>query len=104
MNILHISPRLRPGGINQLAADLAAGLQEAGFRNAVLAPPNELVGRMTAASVQHLSSRTLSLFTYFSELKRLRRVIRSTKPHVILAYTTQASCMAWRVCMEIPQG
>lgn len=103
MNILHISPRLRPGGINQLAADLAAGLQEAGFRNAVLAPPNELVGRMTAASVQHLSSRTLSLFTYFSELKRLRRVIRSTKPHVILAYTTQASCMAWRVCMEIPQ-
>jgi glycosyltransferase involved in cell wall biosynthesis len=103
MNILHISPRLRPGGINQLAADLAAGLQQVGFRNAVMAPPNELVGRMTAASVQHHSCRALSLFTYFSQIKRLRRVIQSTKAHVILAYTTQAACMAWKVCMELPQ-
>lgn len=103
MNILHISPRLRPGGINQLAADLAAGLQQVGFRNTVLSPPNELVGRMTAASVQHHSSRPLTLFNYFSELKRLRRVICSTRAHVILAYTTQAAYLAWRVCMEMPQ-
>ena len=102
MNILHLSPRLRPGSINQLASDLAAGLQQLGFRNTVMSPPNELVGRMTAASVKHHTSRSISLFTYFAELKRLRRVIRSSKPHIILAYTTQAACLAWRVCMELP--
>ena len=71
MNILHLSPRLRPGSINQLASDLAAGLQQLGFRNTVMSPPNELVGRMTAASVKHHTSRSISLFTYFAELKRL---------------------------------
>lgn len=103
MNLLHISPRLRPGGINQLAADLAAGLQQVGFRNWVMSPPNELVGRLAAASVQHHSSRKLSLLTYFSELKRLRRVIRSCKPDIILTYTTQVTCLAWRICLELPQ-
>ena len=103
MNVLHISPRLRPGGINQLAADLAAGLQQVGFRNWVMSPPNELVGRMAAASVQHHSSRKPTLLTYFSELKRLRRVIRSSHPDIILAYTTQVAYLAWRVCMELPQ-
>ena len=33
MNLLHISPRLRPGSVNALAADLACGLQQAGFRD-----------------------------------------------------------------------
>lgn len=103
MNILHISPRLRPGGINQLAADLACGLQQAGFRNAVLAPPNELVGKMAAASVQHHSSHKITLFSYFSELKRLGRVIRSTRADIILTYTTQAANMAWCVCRKMPQ-
>lgn len=103
MNLLHISPRLRPGGINQLAADLACGLQQSGFRNTILAPPNELIGRMTAASVHHHSMRKLSLFTWFSEIKRARRVIGSSRADIVLAYTTQAAQLAWVACKELPE-
>ena len=103
MNVLHISPRLRPGGVNQLAADLASGLQQAGFRNTVISPPNELVGRMAAASVQHHSSRNIALFTYWNEYQRVRRIVRSTRADVILAYTTPATNLAWRVCRHLPE-
>lgn len=102
MNLLHISPRLRPGSVNMLAADLACGLQQAGFRNTVISPPNELVGRMTAASVQHHSSRNIALFTYFNELKRVRRLVQSTRADVILAYTTPAANLAWHACRHMP--
>lgn len=101
MNVIHISPRLRPGGVNQLAADLACGLQQAGYRNTVISPPNELVGRMTAASVQHHSSRNIAVFTFLNELRRLRRLIRSTRADVILAYTTPAAWLAWRACRNM---
>lgn len=103
MNVLHISPRLRPGGVNQLAADLACGLQQAGFRNTVISPPNELVGKLTASSVQHHSSRNIAVFTYLKELQRVRRLINSTKANIILAYTTPASSLAWRACANLPE-
>lgn len=102
MNVLHISPRLRPGSVNMLAADLACGLQQAGFRNTVISPPNELVGRMTAATVQHHSSRNIALFTYLNELKRVRRLVQSTRADVILAYTTPAANLAWHACHHMP--
>ena len=69
MSILHYSPGLRPGSISQLAADLACGMQQAGYRNTVISPPNELVGRLAAASVQHHSSRNIAVFTFLNELK-----------------------------------
>lgn len=103
MNVLHISPRLRPIGVNKLAADLACGLQQAGFRNTVVSPPNELVGRLTAASVQHHSSRNIAVFTYLNELRRIRRLIDSTRTDVILAYTTPAANLAWRACQNMPE-
>lgn len=103
MNILHISPRLRPGGVNRLAADLACGLQQAGFRNTVISPPNELVGKLTSASVPHHSSRNIALFTYINELKRVRRLVCHTKTDIILAYTTPAANLAWRACRNMPE-
>lgn len=103
MNILHISPRLRPGSVNMLAADLACGLQHAGFHNTVISPPSELVGRMTAASVQHHSSRNIALFTYFNELKRVRKLINSTRTDIIIAYTTPATHLAWHACQNMPE-
>lgn len=102
MNVLHISPRLRPGGVNQLAADLACGMQQAGYRNTVISPPNELVGRMAAASVQHHSSRNIAVFTFLNELKRVRRLITSTRADVILAYTTPAAYLAWKATHNMP--
>lgn len=103
MNVLHISPRLRPGGVNQLAADLACGLQQAGFRNTVISPPNELVGRLTSASVQHHSSRNIAVFTYLKELRRVRYLIETTRTDIILAYTTPAANLAWRACRNLPE-
>ena len=103
MNVLHISPRLRPGGVNKLAADLACGLQQAGFRNTVVSPPNELVGKLTAASVLHHSSRNIAVFTYLKELRRIRHLIESTKADIILAYTTPAASLAWRACRHLPE-
>ena len=103
MNLLHISPRLRPGSVNMLAADLACGLQKAGFRNTVVSPPNELVGRMTAASVQHHSSRNIALFTYQKELRRIRHLVESTRVDIILAYTTPAANLAWNACQQLPE-
>ena len=103
MNVLHISPRLRPGGVNQLAADLACGMQQAGYRNTVISPPNELVGRMTAASVQHHSSRNIAVFTFLNELKRVRRLIAGTRADIILAYTTPAAYLAWKACHDMPE-
>lgn len=103
MNVLHISPRLRPGGVNKLAADLACGMQQAGFRNTVVSPPNELVGKLTAASVQHHSSHNIALFTYLKELRRVRRLIQSTRADIILAYTTPAANLAWRACLNLPE-
>ena len=103
MNLLHISPRLRPGSVNALAAELACGLQQSGFRNVVVSPPNELVGRMAAASVQHHSSHNVAVFTYLNEFRRLRRLIGSTEADIILAYTTPAANLAWRVCRSLPE-
>ena len=103
MNVLHISPRLRPGGVNRLAADLACGLQQAGFRNTVISPPNELVGKLTADSVPHHSSRNIAVFTYLRELKRVQRLVCNTKTDIILAYTTPAANLAWRACKNMPE-
>lgn len=103
MNVLHVSPRLSPGGIKQLAADLATGLQQAGFRNTVIAPPNELVGRLAAASVQHHSMRALSLFNYRSEVKRIRHIAGICQAGIILTYTTQATYLTWIACKNMPE-
>lgn len=103
MNLLHISPRLSPGGINQLAADMAVGLQQAGFRNTVISPPNELVGRMAASSVQHQNMRSLSLFNYRAQIRRIGRIMRSTRSDLILTYTTQATYLAWMACKNLPE-
>lgn len=103
MNVLHISPKLSPIGTHQLAADLAIGLQQMGLRNTVIAPPNELVGRMAAASVQHQSMRSFSLFRYKAEIKRISRIVTNNNTHTILSYTSQAAHMAWLACQPLPE-
>lgn len=103
MNVLHISPRLSPGGIKQLAADLATGLQSAGFNNTVISPTNELVGRLAAASVQHHSMRSINIFSYRSELKHIRRIAHNSRADIIITYTTQATYLAWLACKNMPE-
>ncbi|MBQ3240094.1 MAG: glycosyltransferase family 4 protein [Akkermansia sp.] len=95
MNILHYSPGLRPGSISQLAADLAAGLQDAGFTNTVVSPPNELVGALTAARVEHRPARSKpTLFTLRGVLKRLRGYISEQQSDIVYAYGPQATRLA----------
>lgn len=95
MNILHYSPGLRPGSISQLAADLAVGLQDTGFTNTVVSPPNELVGALTAARVEHRPTRSNpNLFSLRSVLKRLTKHITEQQADIILAYGPQATRLA----------
>lgn len=102
MSILHYSPGLRPGSISQLAADLAAGLQDAGFSNTVISPPNELVGPLAAAGVRHGSVRRVTLFSAWREINRLRRYIRDEQASIILAYGTEATRAALIACRKFP--
>lgn len=95
MNILHYSPGLRPGSISQLAADLAAGLQDTGFSNTVVSPANELVGALTSARVEHRPARShISLFSVRGVLKRLRCYMQEQESHIIFAYGPHATRLA----------
>lgn len=102
MSILHYSPGLRPGSISQLAADLAAGLQDAGFSNIVVSPSNELVGPLTAAGVRHCSAQEVSIFSLWREVKRLRRHIIREQASVVLAYGPAAARTALLACRKFP--
>lgn len=103
MNILHYSPGLHPGSISQLAADLAAGLQDAGFSNTVVSPPNELVGALTAARVEHRSARShISLLSVRGVLKRLRGYIREQQSHIVFAYGPMATRIALLALHKLP--
>ena len=104
MSILHYSPGLRPGSISQLAADLAAGLQDAGFSNVVISPPNELVGPLSAAGVRHRSAQELGMLSMWGEIKRLRRHIREEKVSIVLAYGANATRAALLACRRIPDA
>lgn len=105
MNILHYSPNLRPGSISQLAADLAAGLQDAGFTNTVVSPPNELVGTLTAARVEHRPARSKpNLFSLRSVLKRLSSYITEQQAKIIFAYGPQATRLALLTQQGLPKS
>lgn len=105
MNILHYSPGLRPGSISQLAADLAAGLQDAGFSNTVVSPANELVGALTTAHVEHRNARrTVSLLSVRGVLKRLRNYILEQTADIVLAYGPHATRLALLALHGIPES
>lgn len=95
MRLLHYSPGLRPGSISQLAADLAAGLQDAGFSNTVVSPANELAGALTAARVEHRKARSsVSLLALRGVLRRLRGYIQEQQSDIVFAYGPTATRLA----------
>lgn len=105
MNILHYSPGLRPGSISQLAADLAAGLQDAGFSNTVVSPANELAGALTSARVEHRKARSsVSIFSLRSVLKRLRSYILEQRADIVFAYGPNATRLALLAQHGIPES
>ena len=59
MTFLHFSPGLRPGSINQLAADLAVGLQQQkegqAHTNILLSPNNELTSQLPEIEHHNIS-------------------------------------------------
>ncbi len=104
MKILHYSPGLRPGSISQLAADLAAGLQDAGFTNTVVSPPNELVGALTAARVQHRPARSkINLLSIRGVLKRLSSYISEQQSSIVFAYGPQATRLVLLALQKAPE-
>lgn len=103
MTILHLSPGLRPGSISQLAADLACGLQEAGFTNTVASPPNELTGVLTASGVKHRAVSKVTLANVLRETARFREILAEALPQVVFAYTPEAIRVAWWAARKMPQ-
>lgn len=95
MKILHYSPGLRPGSISQLAADLSAGLQDAGYQNVVVSPSNEMVESLKAAGVMHCPAHHIAILSVWEEFRRMRRLLRKHKPDIVLSYTPQATRLVW---------
>ncbi len=104
MKIIHLSPGLKPGGSCQLAADLACTLQNAVCHNIVLSPPNELVSRLSASGVRHVSCRRPNLLTIAKEVQRVRSLIQSCKPDIIQAYTPGAAWVAGLACWKMREA
>lgn len=94
MTFLHFSPGLRPGSINQLAADLAVGLQQLGHTNILLSPNNELTSQLPEIEHHNISENQglLTVVRQIVQLKREaeKREAENTQPDVIIAYGQKA--------------
>jgi len=104
MNVIHISPGLRAGGVSQLAADLACAMQSAVCSNTVLSPANELVSRLSTTGVRHVACRKPNLLTFAKEVRRLHRLIRRLKPDIVQAYTPEAAWVAGLACWKMGEA
>ena len=89
MTFLHFSPGLRPGSINQLAADLAVGLQQLGHTNILLSPNNELTSQLPEIE-HHNISENQGLLTFVRQIVQLKRVAENTQTDVVIAYGQKA--------------
>lgn len=94
MKVLHLAPDLHPGGVCQMAADLAIYLQAEGVDNVVVSPPHQLVSRLLAAGIKHVVGRRPNAFTLFREARRLYDALRLHRPDILQIYTPEAAWMA----------
>lgn len=101
MKVLHLNPSLKPGGVNELAVDLARGLQAQGIDNTLMSPACDLIGRLTAAHVDHMSCRAGGWYSRIAAAKRVRREISITKPDILQVYTPEAAFIAKLACRKI---
>lgn len=101
MKILHLNPHLRPGGVNELAVDLARSLQTQGIENTLMSPACDLIGRLTAARVDHVTCRTGGWYSRMAAAKRVRREICTTKPDILQVYTPEAAFIAKVACRKV---
>lgn len=102
MKVLHLSPNLHPGGVSQMAADLALRLQEDGVDNVVISPPHQLVSRLVSAGVKHVVGRRPNAFTLFREARRLYDLLRMHRPDILQIYTAEAAWVARLACRRLP--
>lgn len=93
MTFLHFSPGLRPGSINQLAADLAVGLQQQkegqAHTNILLSPNNELTSQLPEIE-HHNISENQGLLTFVRQIVQLKREAEETQTDVVIAYGQKA--------------
>ena len=104
MNVVHLSPNLHPGGVCQMAADLAIHLQMGGVDNIVVSPPHELVGHLAAAGIKHLAGRRPNAFTLLREARRLRNILRTHGADILQVYTAEAAWTARLACRGLAPG
>ncbi len=101
MKVIHYSPHMSPGGPAALAADLARTLQADDCENVVVAPPCELISRLHAAKVKHISCRKPNVLTAWREIRRLRSIIRRQAPDVVQVYSADAAWIVSMACRRL---
>ena len=103
--VLHYSPDLALGGIARTAVDVAVAMQAGKLaENTVLAPGGAAVSVFNAYAIPLRRARRLSFFNRMSEQKRLRRVVATLQPDVLLAYGFQAARLAVQACRRMEEG
>ena len=98
MNILHVLPNLAPpGGMEQLAIQLAEDAVGHGNRTVIASGPGAWVDKATASGVEHFALPATSrsgVTEMAAALGMLSRGIRQLRPHVVHSHNVRATALA----------
>jgi glycosyltransferase involved in cell wall biosynthesis len=97
VKILHVLPDLAPGGMEQLAIQLASDATDHGDRVVIASGPGAWVAKATAAGAEHLplpaTSRS-AVTDMAAAIARLGHGMRQLRPHVVHAHNVRATALA----------
>ena len=97
MKILHVLPNLAPGGMEQLAIQLAGDAVGHGDRTVIASGPGAWVDRARAVGAEHFALPATSRSTIADmavATALLSRLIRKLRPQVIHAHNVRATALA----------
>lgn len=101
MIVVHYSPHMHPGGPAALAADLSRTLQAEECGNIVISRGGEIISRLHSSGVLHIVCHRPNILTIWSEIRRIRKIIRQHEPDIIQVYSADAAWIVSRACRKI---
>ena len=97
MKILHVLPSLAPGGMEQLAIQLAGDAAKRGDRVVIASASGAWVEKARAAGAEHfvlpITSRS-AVANMAAAIARLEHDIRQLRPHVVHSHNVRATALA----------
>lgn len=97
MKILHVLPNLAPGGMEQLAIQLAGDAADHGDRVVIASGPGAWVDKATAAGAEHFALPATSrsaVADMAAAIARLGHGMRKLRPHVVHSHNVRATALA----------